>query len=250
MKQNNWIASYNAKITAANQKRSDTQAKFALANPAQSRLKGYLIDGNGNPILRNGRLVPVVGYHIAPDGQSAIKNVTARAGSQTTPSGSKPLSLTTLTGLVKSWYNGVSTTQQQPVLKNGVQVKDANGNPVFKTVKVPQGPVNYQRAYKLLLPHLTGNADQRDKQARQILDTVYVNRGQNGRAWMTNEEQATLKKLRLWAPAQTIKNPAGGPPLGYITVRQAKALNQAGRLPAGEQAPLPDGRVVYFIHPG
>jgi hypothetical protein len=254
VKQNNWIASFNAKVTAANNKRSDAQAKLALANPSQSRLHGYLTDGNGNPILRNGRLQPIVGYRIAPNGQTAVK--IAKAGSGTTPSGSKPLSLSSLNSLVKSWYTGASTSTPTTTIvrKNGKPIPLLNpdgtpqvgpdGKPLYETrtsnVSGKQ-PVNYQRAYNLLLPHLTGTKVQRDAQARQLLDTYYQ-KGQFGRGWLTNEQQQALKKLGRFAPARMFQGH------GYITMYQADGLNQAGMLPAGAQGVV-NGKPVYYINP-
>jgi hypothetical protein len=88
-----------------------------------------------------------------------------------------------------------------------------------------------------------------DVTARKNLNTLY-RRGQAGRSWLSNDEQAVLKstlsgpRLRL---VFTVKD-RKGVVHGYITSNEAEILRQAGKLPEGEQGVV-RGHPVWYIKP-
>jgi len=214
VQQKQFIAKYNQQAAQFNAKQTNAANKQALPNSAQSRLRGYIADGNGNMIPgADGKPQVLPGFTVK--GGKIVKDTSAtKAG--------KPLSLTTVNSLVKNWYSGTSSKQTDPT--------------TGKTASTATGPVNYQRAYKMLTAR--GVTDQ---QARQALD-AYYKRGQYGRAWLTNDEQAALKKFGRFTPAKVFQGH------GYITPFQADALQKAGMLPAGEAGVI-NGQPVYYIAP-
>lgn len=130
--------------------------------------------------------------------------------------------------LVAKWHNG------RPVTQSVKQPKpDANGNDVYRKITKQTGQVSYQQAYKML--RLYGKSDQ---EARAVLNTQY-GRGDTGRGWLTNEEQATLRKAG--------RQPSVGMYQGhaFIAPPQVAALSKAGLLPPGEMV-----NHRYFIKPG
>lgn len=103
-----------------------------------------------------------------------------------------------------------------------------------KTVTV-QHTTNYPTAYKYLT-----SRGYSDVQARALLDSSYK-RGQDGRAWLTNEEQAALKRYNQTKGKAIKGHPTGGigqvstapTSSGYISARQAAVLKASGQLPPG-----------------
>lgn len=131
-------------------------------------------------------------------------------------------------GLVQKWHDGKQTivTEKQPET-------DSNGNTVYRDVRTSTDKVTYQQGYKYLR-----SRGETDAQARAALDTVYA-RGDQGRAWLTNDEQATLKKNGNQSTVGMYQGQA------WIGPKQVAVLKAAGQLPVGE---LVNGR--YFIKPG
>jgi hypothetical protein len=168
---------------------------------------------------------PLPGYAKNANGQ-IVKVSTSKSGAG--GGGPKPLTASEVTHLVQQWHDGksVSSSQRLPHA-------DANGNPVFRNVKQTVGQVNYQQAYKLL--RLYGQSDQ---QARAALNTVY-GRGDQGRAWLTNDERQALGKAGRQTTVGFYQGHA------FIGPKQVAVLSKAGMLPVGE---LVNGR--YFIKPG
>lgn len=136
---------------------------------------------------------------------------------------------------VDGWYTGKATTKRVPVVdENGDPVTNDAGVPQYQTVPgTTTGKLSYQQAYSRLVA-LKVPPDQ----ARAVLDTRYK-RGERGRPYVSAPERAALAKAGLKATASYYKGHA------YLTVQQAKALDQVDMLPPGE---LVNGR--YFITPG
>lgn len=152
---------------------------------------------------------PVTGQPLPGYSRAANGTITKAA----TPA--KPLTAKDVVSLVQQWHDGKPLTTTDIV--KGKAVTNNAGNPVKVTTAV--GKVNYQQAYKML--RLYGQSDQA---ARTALNTVY-SRGDNGRAWLTNEEQAALGKSGLQTTASK----------GVLSPKQAAALKRAGfGLPAGK----------------
>lgn len=206
----------NAKVAAAN-------AKASLPDPSLSRAVGVLVNAHGVPIAGgDGHPIVLPGFKIGPNG-SVVKVSTTKSGT-----GGSSLTANSVASLVEKWHKGQPTTitELEPN-------KDANGNPVYKTKHTTSGQVGYLQGYKYL--RSTGMDD---SAARTALNTVYQ-RGDHGRAWLTNEEQATLKKAGRQSSVGYYQQQA------WIGPNQVAALQKAGMLPPGE---LVNGR--YFIHPG
>lgn len=133
-----------------------------------------------------------------------------------------------VSSLVQKWHDGKSTitSQEQPHT-------DANGNAVYRSVRGTADKVSYQQGYQYLRQH-----GQTDQQARTALNLVY-GRGEQGRSWLTNDEQTALKSTGHQSTVGMYQGNA------YLGPKQVAALKAAGKLPPGE---LVNGR--YFIKPG
>lgn len=180
-------------------------AGAAKISPGVSKILGYAATADGTPILtKDGKIVPV-----------------SKTGQQGAP---KLPSAGDLNKFVDTWFDGKKTTKRVQVTNpDGSPVTDANGAPIFRTVDGdPQGRLDYGQAYKRLRA-----LNVPDGQARQLLNTRYQ-RGQRGRAWLTNEEQAALKNARLSPKAHRYKSVA------FLDAEQVAALKQAHKLPSGE----------------
>ena len=152
------------------------------------------------------------GYQRTADG-SVVK-----IGKATGPGGVKVPTANEINNYINAWKNGKPTSQTVKAAN-----PDANGNPVYRTIKTNTGQLNYQQAYKRLT-----TMGVPDPQARTYLDTAYK-RGEQGRAWLTNEEQHTLTQASLPPRAYRYKG------VGYIDQKQASALKAAGaKLPPGQ----------------
>lgn len=134
--------------------------------------------------------------------------------------GTKPPTANEINTWVSAFKDGkpISVTVKAPK-------PDANGNPVYRTIKKSTGALGYQQAYDRLTSLGVG-----DQQARQSLDTVYA-RGEQGRGWLTNEEQATLAQAKLPPAAYRYKG------VGYIDPKQAAVLKADGKMPPGKWIP-------------
>jgi hypothetical protein len=108
----------------------------------------------------------------------------------------------------------------------------------------------YDQAYKQLR-----QAGLSDQQARKRLNTIYP-KGIGGRAWLNNEQQATLRAAGQPVAGGTIDIADPGPdgsPIGerhYITQAQAKVLRSRKQLPPGFWYTADQGHTVYVIKPG
>jgi hypothetical protein len=160
-------------------------------------------------------------YVLNPDGTKTLV-VPPVKGSTAGPGGKLPTAAQTATQ-VQSWKEGKPTTVRKPVV-------DAAGKPVTNTAGVPQyvsttavtGKLSYIQAYKRLIAE--GHSD---KAARKYLDSAYQ-RGDQGRAWLSNEEQAALDRAGVSRkPAIVNGHPVLGP-------GQVAALKKAKKLPPGQ----------------
>lgn len=189
-----------------------TKQKLAISKQAAgkidssvSKILGYASTANGSPVTKGGKIIPVN----ASTGSQGVAKV---------PTASQ------ISNFVDAWKTGKTATVRVPVVdKSGKPVLNSNGVPQsqVKTVTVKQ--LQYGQAYVRLRA-----MGIKDKKARTYLDTAYQ-RGDQGRAWVTNEEQATLRKAKLPPKAKIVNGH------GVLTVAQAHALQKAGQLPAGQQ---------------
>jgi hypothetical protein len=175
---------------------------------------GIARNSNGDPIVRGGKVIT-----INANGTTTAKVPTAGQ----------------INGFIEKWKAG----KTQPVT---TVAKDAQGNTVYdsngapKTItetKTSNPPLSYGQAYRRLRA-----MNLSDAKAREYLNTAYQ-RGEQGRAWLTNEQRGTLQK----AGRQTYVGHYQGH--AFIGLGQAAALKKANKLPPGE---LVNGR--YFIAPG
>jgi hypothetical protein len=129
-----------------------------------------------------------------------------------------------VSNLVDKWKNGtVKSVTTVPTNPDGTpKYKDANGNPKSVTQSAQQGQLTFQQAYKRLIAFGIP-----DKKARAYLDTAYK-RGEQGRGWLTNEEQAALGKAGLPPRAAVVNGH------GVLTARQYQALRKAGYTVPGQ----------------
>jgi hypothetical protein len=195
------------KAAAAAARGNAAAAAAGKINPGVSKILGYASTADGTPLLtKDGKIVPV--------------DKTGAKGAPKAPTGNE------LSKMVDLWYDGKKTTDRAPVTNpDGTAVTDANGAPVYRTVDGPQqGQLNYGQAYKRLR-----SLNVADVQARQLLDTRYA-RGDRGRAWLSNEEQAALKNAGLSPKATRYKT------IAFLTRDQVTALTQAHKLPPGQWA--------------
>ena len=203
---------------AANQKAA-TAREAAAAKAAQTsfdnRLKFAKTYGY-DPVT--GATLP--GYTKNAQGQ-VVKTTTSTKGELTDSQAAK---------LVQQWHDGKTVSVTTPVVdpKTGKQqVSPTTGKPITTTKTAVQGTLNYGQAYAMLRQF-----GKTDVQARKLLDTVYA-KGDQGRAWVTNEEQIALKKAGVPYKAKTIKD-AQGATRGLLGPRQVAALKAAHQLPPGQ----------------
>jgi hypothetical protein len=153
---------------------------------------------------------------------------------QTGTGGQKLPSSKDISKIILHWYQGTRSSQRVAVpdpKKPGQQATDKAGNLLWKTVYGSVNNVPYMSAYKQLLDQY-GYSDQ---QARKLLNAVY-RRGDYGRGWLTNAEQAALQKAGVSTVTGKVDVKSGGKDLGsrgYINSNQVKALKKAGKPPAG-----------------
>jgi hypothetical protein len=205
-----------AKARAAGQvkvARISAQTKANAAsrpNASLSRTVGYVVDSTGKWIPgQNGQPQLLPGYTTNASGQVVKVGKTAT-------STAKPPTANEINSWVDAFKNG------KPVTTSVLAPKpDANGNPVYRSIRQKTGQLSYLQAYKRLTAlHVP------DPQARQALDTVYK-RGEQGRSWLSNEEQAALSASKLPPVAHRYKGVA------YLDRTQAQALTAAHRMPPG-----------------
>jgi hypothetical protein len=201
-----------ATVKVATIKANEKAAADAKPNAGLSGKVGYLVDSSGNWIpggdgkpqvlpgykVQNGRVVKIVSGGKGP-GKGGAKTPTAAQ----------------INTLVQQWHDGTPT--YKTVSKN-----DGNGTTVSKKVQTGStGGLTFEQAYKRLTSMGLDDAG-----ARKYLQGYYK-RGDNGRGWLTNEEQAALRKAGVTPRAY--KNSG----VGFLRPDQAKALKAAGMLPPG-----------------
>lgn len=134
-----------------------------------------------------------------------------------TSTSAKPPTPNELNQMVQAFKDG-GLVRQTVALAN----PDKNGNTVYKTITKRSGKLGFQQAYNRLRALHVGDVD-----ARHLLATVYK-RGEQGRGWLTNEEQAVLKSIPQLTPhAHRYKG------VGFLDRNQAAALQRLGLLPPG-----------------
>jgi hypothetical protein len=119
--------------------------------------------------------------------------------------------------LVDQWKQGKVQTVTVPSPN-----PDQNGNPVTHRVSTQSGQLNFMQAYKRLRAMGYG-----DRKARSYLDSAYK-RGEQGRAWLSNEEQAILRRAGLQPRARIVQGH------GVLSAAQVAALGP--KAPPGIQS--------------
>lgn len=178
---------------------ASTKANTISVGVSKAARAGIALNAQGQPVLVNGHTVKFTGT--------------------TTPGTPKVPTAEEVSKLVDAWKNGTSHSETV-TLPN----PDNNGNPVTRTVTKQTGQLQYRQAYQRLRA-----MGVKDVKARQYLDSVY-GRGEQGRAWLTNEEQKTLRSAGLNPGAATVKGHGG-----ILRKRQVDALRAAGDLPPGQE---------------
>lgn len=196
-----------------------------------SKTYGYKVDQYGNAIPdANGNIQPLPGYKVGNNGTVVPP---PKGGGKT---GAKPPSATQTAALIQKWHDGTPTKSQVEDAN-----PDSNGNPVYHTKTVPGKGVPFQQALQRLITMGYDN-----KTAREKLQGYYK-RGDNGRGWLTNEEQGALAKAKVTPRAYTNSG------VGYLRPDQAAALKQVGLLPPGHwiqgRTNVKDLGPVYIIEP-
>lgn len=158
--------------------------------------------------------------------------------------GIKPPTADEISKMVDGWKNGKPVSVRVPTIDptTGKQAVNTAGVPQWHTETQQSGALTYGQAYARLRA-----MDVADTKARQYLDTGYQ-KGEQGRAWLTNEQQTALRKAGRQASAGTFKDP-NGTVESYLVAPQVAALKKAGLLPKGEPGQL-KGAPVYWIAPG
>ena len=130
--------------------------------------------------------------------------------------------------MVDTWRNGttknVTTIPRNP--DGSPKYVDAYGNPKSVTQTVVTGKLSYTQGYRRL--RAMGLSDAK---ARAYLNSAYP-KGTQGRAFLTNAQQATLRASKLPVKVKTTKA-ANGRKTALLTHVQYLALKAAHRLPKG-----------------
>lgn len=209
----------NAQLKAAAAKAADTTVP---PSASLSRAMGYLVDANGNPILnKKGTPIMLPGFKVGKDGKVVKTGAAARG---------KPASTPQVQSFLKSLI-AKSTGSTSVTTRNKKTGKST-------TTRSPVAPANkftmgFTPAYKRLLAMGLDDAT-----ARHYLDSVYK-RGEGGRDWLRNEEQAVLQQAYAATKnkgyGQGEVRPKSQVIMGihYLDHAQVSALTQANRLPPG-----------------
>ena len=215
-----------AKI-AANTKA--TQA--SRPNASLSKTVGYVVDSNGNWIPgANGKPQLLPGYTVNAQGH------VVKAGK-------------TATGTAAGLTPGEAQTYLKTISHTSTHKDATSGQYVTSTTHT----TNYQTAYKYLRSR---GVD--DQQARELLNSSYK-KGQDGRAWLTNEEQSAFSQYNQTKGKAIKGHPTGGfgpvqPTPGmyngqaFLTGRQLEVLNAYGVAPKVERGAI-NGNTVFWIDP-
>ena len=215
--QNQFIARQRASIAKFNAQQKNAAAKLKLPSASLSRANGYMTATDGSPIRdAKGNLQVLPGFKATQNG--GVVKTTKVSSSTNNLSASS----------VQSFVHGLSVNKKDP--KTGKAMLYPDGTPVIGH------KMQYMAAYKYLRSRGVSDVD-----ARTALDTTYK-KGQDGRAWLTNEEQAVIRRsfvgLGSKRPAKALvyTDPKSGQKLGYLTPNQFQILQQAG--------------VAPLVHPG
>lgn len=199
--------------------------------PGSTRVQTFSSGGNEYAINPDGTVQQIT--HNQPSGPSLkavrTKNGTALVDTRT------GRTVRTIPGTVPSTSSAKAPTpnelnQMVQTFKTGGIVRqtvalpnpDKNGNPIYKTVTKRTGALKFQQAYNRLRALHVSDID-----ARHLLATVYK-RGEQGRGWLTNEEQTVLRSQRGLVPrAHVYKG------VGFLDRNQYAALQRLGLHPPG-----------------
>ena len=196
-------AAGKASTAAATQARSDRSYRLQFAKTfgfdpvTNATLPGYKRDASG----------------------SVVKVGAGKPGS-----GGSALTPNEITKNVQAWHDGKVQNARVPATDaNGKAVYDANGAQVYTTKSGTTGALTYTQALKRLV---AAKVDQQT--ALNYLDSAWK-RGEGGRAWLMNPEQATLRQAGLPPRARMINGHA------VLDGHQVAALKAAGHLPPGQE---------------
>lgn len=185
--------------------------------------------------MNNQTKLTIAGAGNATKLQVAAQNAAAKAAGLSTKG---QLTDSQISKLVDGWKNGkLSSVTTIARDAKGNPIPNSAGAPETTTQTVPTGTLDYGQAYQRLISF--GKTDQ---QARALLNTAYK-RGEQGRAWVTNEEQAALTAAKL--PTNVAVLPTKNGKQGVLTMKQYQVLHAAGKLPPGKL--YAEG---YLIDPG
>ena len=189
-----------------------------VVSPSLSAQVGVAVDGHGNPVFVNGRTVPWT--------------------TSTSSKKGKTLSAASVGTFLRSLKKTVSAGTTSRLNADGSRTS----TPKTKTV--------YRMTFPQALKYLRSNGVS-DKQARSYLDAIYA-RGQGGRAWLTNEEQAVLRAVarKQAGPAdahltRVFKNPKTG--RAFLSQLQYQVLKANRMLPSGKWGTDGAGQRVWYI---
>lgn len=170
----------------------------------------------------------IAGQDRRTQAQIDAANQRAAAKLGATKTGVKAPTANQLNGYVDAFKNGKPAT---------VRVKqpkaDSNGNAVYRTKSITTGQLTFTQAYKRLTALGVG-----DKQARAALDSAYK-RGEQGRGWLTNEEQHKLATAKVQPRAHRYKGVAFLDPsqTAVFGGKPPARLTEQSRIPGGPGMP-------------
>ena len=220
------LSAGNGRVTLVNSKTGKqrvTQVPYntnqpGAVSPSLSAQAHIAVDSRGNPVLIGGRTVPWV--------------------TSTSSKKGKTLSAASVGAFLRSLKKTVSAGTTSRLNADGSRTS----TPKTKTV--------YRMTFPQALKYLRSNGVS-DKQARSYLDAIYA-RGQGGRAWLTNEEQAVLRAVarKQAGPAdahltRVFKNPKTG--RAFLSQLQYQVLKANRMLPSGKWGTDGAGQRVWYI---
>jgi hypothetical protein len=183
LKQQKTIA--DAQIKAASAKLANQNA---MPDATLSGKLGYLVDANGNPLLNKaGKPVLLPTYKVDKNGRVVKAAGAGTGGAGAATPGEVQTFLKTLAPKAPATQ---STTKRNTGTGTSVTTRQPSGAPVF--------PVKFTAAYKRLLAMGVDDAS-----ARGYLDSIYK-RGEGGRDWLRNEEQAILQRAAAATRGQAL----------------------------------------------
>jgi hypothetical protein len=169
---------------------------------------------------------------VATPGPNGTWTTKPLGGGGAAAGGGKPMSVTQIGSYIKS----IENTQR-------VRATNPQSGDVTTTTQTTGHKVGYQQAYRYLREH--GVSDQ---SARDALAGSYM-RGQDGRAWLTNEEQAVLRRAAAGGGAGAKRLTAVNlDPVSrhrFLSPAQYNTLRAANQLPPGAFQATPVGSRYY-----